>query len=207
MEERDPNLTMKKFMLTTGSRTPTLPLLGEASYSPTNTLTTSPDGRSAKRRSHNSPLVKVGQPVVVFEHNWTSYYKWRGLLITSIAVLLLHWRLSIYRLLYLLGFIPLETDGGERCKLSIHCLGIEVRPSYLMGRYPNTISIPGRVKCPACVCFHALALFSLLACLIAASANWLCYSETQIATSPCVEYVRYCSPSQTTRSCRSKIRI
>jgi hypothetical protein len=43
-----------------------------------------------------------------FEHNWTSYYKWRRLPLKSLAALLLHWPLSIYRLLYLLGFGPSE---------------------------------------------------------------------------------------------------
>jgi len=54
-----------------------------------------------------------------------SYYKWRGLPLKSLAILLLHWPLSIYRLLYLLGFVPSENDRGGRRKLNIHCLGIE----------------------------------------------------------------------------------
>jgi hypothetical protein len=48
-----------------------------------------------------------------FEHNWTSYYKWRGLPLKSPAALLLHWPLSVYRLLYLLGFVPSEAGGSE----------------------------------------------------------------------------------------------
>jgi len=61
-----------------------------------------------------------------FEHNWTSYYKWRGLPLKSMAVLLLHWPLSVYRLLYLLGFSSAEGGVSERRKLNIHCLGVEV---------------------------------------------------------------------------------
>ena len=66
-----------------------------------------------------------------FEQNWTSYYKWRGLPLTSPAALLLHWPLSIYRLLYLLGFVPTDLAGTERRKLTIHWLGVEVRSSIL----------------------------------------------------------------------------
>ena len=64
-----------------------------------------------------------------FEHNWTSYYKWRGLPLESPAALLLHWPLSIYHLLYRLDFVPSETEiaGSERRKLKIHCIGVEVR--------------------------------------------------------------------------------
>lgn len=62
-----------------------------------------------------------------FEHNWTSYYKWRGLPLKSPAALLLHWPLSIYRLLYLLGFVSSGDGGSKRGKLNIHCLGVEVR--------------------------------------------------------------------------------
>jgi hypothetical protein len=67
----------------------------------------------------------------VFEHNWTSYYEWRGLPLKSIAALLLHWPLSVYRLLYLLGFVSVEAGGNKRRKLKIHCLGVEVR-SYIL---------------------------------------------------------------------------
>lgn len=67
----------------------------------------------------------------VFEHNWASYYKWRGLPLKSPAALLLHWPLSVYRLLYLLGFVSSEEGGGKRRKLNIHQLGVEVRSSVL----------------------------------------------------------------------------
>jgi hypothetical protein len=63
----------------------------------------------------------------VFEHNWTSYYKWRGLPSKSPAVLLLHWPLSIYRLLSLLCFVPPDIGGSRRHKLKIHLIGVEVR--------------------------------------------------------------------------------
>lgn len=66
-----------------------------------------------------------------FEQNWTSYYEWRGLPLKSPAALLLHWPLSIYRLLYLLGFVPTDLGGTERRKLTIHWLGVEVRSSIL----------------------------------------------------------------------------
>ena len=67
----------------------------------------------------------------VFEHNWTSYYKWRGLPLKSPVALLLHWPLSMYRLLYLLDFVPPDPGGPERRKLTIHWLGAEVRSSIL----------------------------------------------------------------------------
>lgn len=62
-----------------------------------------------------------------FEHNWTSYYLWRGLPLKSPAALLLHWPLSIYRLLSLLGLVPSESGASERHKLNIHLIGVEVR--------------------------------------------------------------------------------
>jgi hypothetical protein len=136
LEERDLNLTMKQLILTTGhARPPTLAwgsiLLSSKHF----------DEKSGWTLPEKEiPWLSFGQGRAApsfppaFEHNWTSYYKWRGLPLKSIAVLLLHWPLSIYRLLYLLGMIPPQTDGGERRKLSIHCLGIEVRLSNLMGR-------------------------------------------------------------------------
>jgi hypothetical protein len=63
-----------------------------------------------------------------FEHNWTSYYKWRGLPLKSMAALLLHWPLSIYRLLFLLGFVTQsENKNTKRRRLTIHYIGAEVR--------------------------------------------------------------------------------
>ena len=63
----------------------------------------------------------------MFEHNWPSYYKWRGLPLESPAVLLLHWPLTVYRLLFLLGFLPSETSRPVGRKLSIHLIGVEVK--------------------------------------------------------------------------------
>ncbi|TDL22157.1 hypothetical protein BD410DRAFT_788864 [Rickenella mellea] len=62
-----------------------------------------------------------------FEHNWKSYYDWRGLPLSSPACLLLHWPLSVYRLLYLLGFVPDNLHTGSRMKLLVYCIGVEVR--------------------------------------------------------------------------------
>ena len=64
-----------------------------------------------------------------FYHNWPSYYKWRGLPLKSPAALLLHWPLSMFRLLYLLGFVPTDPGRTERRKLTIHWLGVEVSSS------------------------------------------------------------------------------
>jgi hypothetical protein len=67
----------------------------------------------------------------MFAHNWTSYYEWRGLPLKSLAALLLHWPLSIYRLLYLLGLVSSEGSRNKRRKLNIHYLGVEVRSSII----------------------------------------------------------------------------
>ncbi|TDL26530.1 hypothetical protein BD410DRAFT_524864 [Rickenella mellea] len=60
-----------------------------------------------------------------FHHNWTSYYEWRGLPLESPAALLLHWPLSIYRLLYLLKLVPDGPVMSERQKLLIYYVGAE----------------------------------------------------------------------------------
>lgn len=69
-----------------------------------------------------------------FEHTWTSYYKWRGLPMHSPAALLLHWPLSIYRLLYQLHCISSDIPS-ERRSLTVHLLGVEkeldVLPMYV----------------------------------------------------------------------------
>jgi hypothetical protein len=62
-----------------------------------------------------------------FEQNWASYYRWRRLPLKSPAALLLHWPLSIYRLLYLLHLVPSGSGGSQRPKLNIHLIGVEVR--------------------------------------------------------------------------------
>jgi hypothetical protein len=65
-----------------------------------------------------------------FKHNWKSYYEWRGLPLKSPVALPLHWPLTVYRLLFLLGFLPSDTGGSAQHKLSIHLLGIGVRSKH-----------------------------------------------------------------------------
>ena len=59
-----------------------------------------------------------------FEHNWKGYYAWRGLPIESPAALLLHWPLTAFRLLSLLGFVP-SPPPSERRQLTVYLLGVE----------------------------------------------------------------------------------
>lgn len=59
-----------------------------------------------------------------FDHTWASYYKWRGLPMRSPAAVLLHWPLSIFRLLHQLHCIPSE-PSSERRRLTVHLLGVE----------------------------------------------------------------------------------
>ncbi|KXN82696.1 Zinc finger MYND domain-containing protein 15 [Leucoagaricus sp. SymC.cos] len=59
-----------------------------------------------------------------FDHSWTSYYKWRSLSMHSPAALLLHWPLSVYRLLHQLHCIPSEVPLQRR-RLVVHLLGVE----------------------------------------------------------------------------------
>ncbi|RDB23389.1 Zinc finger MYND domain-containing protein 15 [Hypsizygus marmoreus] len=65
-----------------------------------------------------------------FEHSWTSYYEWRGLPMESPAVLLLHWPLTMYKLLHLLGFAPAQPPSDRR-HLTIHLLGVERELDFL----------------------------------------------------------------------------
>lgn len=58
-----------------------------------------------------------------FEHDWTSYYEWRGLPLRSPAALLLHWPLSTYRLLCQLNCIPSDIPMQRR-RLTVHLLGV-----------------------------------------------------------------------------------
>lgn len=57
------------------------------------------------------------------EHSWSKYYEWRGLPLESPVVLLLHWPLSIYRLLHLLGLASAYTLG--RRHLTVHLLRVD----------------------------------------------------------------------------------
>ncbi|KAJ6577700.1 hypothetical protein B0H19DRAFT_567652 [Mycena capillaripes] len=58
-----------------------------------------------------------------FEETWSSYYKWRGLPMTSPAALLLHWPMSVYGCLKELGFEPCVSVSGPRRKLTVFYLG------------------------------------------------------------------------------------
>ncbi|TDL16733.1 hypothetical protein BD410DRAFT_822787 [Rickenella mellea] len=59
-----------------------------------------------------------------FEHNWKSYYEWRGLPLSSPAAVLLHWPLTIYRLLSILGLVPEEVPVNRK-KLVLYYIGVE----------------------------------------------------------------------------------
>lgn len=59
-----------------------------------------------------------------FEHSWASYYAWRGLPMDSLACFRLHWPLTVYRLLYLLGLVPSEPPQHRR-RLTIHYLDVD----------------------------------------------------------------------------------
>ncbi|TDL15667.1 hypothetical protein BD410DRAFT_853351, partial [Rickenella mellea] len=59
-----------------------------------------------------------------FEHNWKSYYEWRGLPLSSPASLLLHWPLSVYRLLFLMGLVP-QTIPVSRGRLVLYYIGVQ----------------------------------------------------------------------------------
>ncbi|KAJ6535115.1 hypothetical protein B0H19DRAFT_1185015 [Mycena capillaripes] len=65
-----------------------------------------------------------------FAHNWASYYEWRGLPIESPAALLLHWPLTVYRLLSIMGVIPMPPSETRR-QLTVHMLGIEKEVDFL----------------------------------------------------------------------------
>ncbi|KAG6910469.1 hypothetical protein DXG01_010394 [Tephrocybe rancida] len=63
------------------------------------------------------------------EHSWSEYYQWRGLPLSSPAALLLHWPLSVYRLLHLLGFAAQRPP--KRRFLTVYLLGIETEVNFL----------------------------------------------------------------------------
>lgn len=65
-----------------------------------------------------------------FEHSWVSYYKWRQLPLDSHAALLLHWPMTVYRLLHQLGLASPEIPTQRR-QLTIHFLGIETELDFL----------------------------------------------------------------------------
>ncbi|KZS97287.1 hypothetical protein SISNIDRAFT_482212 [Sistotremastrum niveocremeum HHB9708] len=65
------------------------------------------------------------QRIADFEDSWTSYYKWRGLPMSSPAAFRLHWPLTIYRILRELGIKPGTVDNRKTIK--IHLVGPENR--------------------------------------------------------------------------------
>lgn len=80
-----------------------------------------------------------------FDHTWASYYKWRGLPMRSPAALLLHWPLSIFRLLHQLHCIPSDTPL-ERRHLTVHLLGVE-RELDVLPMYVNSPKKKFQINC------------------------------------------------------------
>ncbi|TDL23618.1 hypothetical protein BD410DRAFT_720753 [Rickenella mellea] len=86
----------------------------------------------------NLPLDEI--PTLTFRHrkpparcppssqmqDWTSYYKWRELPMTSPAALLLHLPLSIYRLLHLFGMTPDARTIKRRSSTAIYYINAQV---------------------------------------------------------------------------------
>ncbi|KAG5650777.1 hypothetical protein H0H81_011091, partial [Sphagnurus paluster] len=64
-------------------------------------------------------------------HSWKEYYKWRGLPMESVAALLLHWPLSVYRLLHVLGLTQATARSDERRHLTVYLLGVEIEVNFL----------------------------------------------------------------------------
>jgi hypothetical protein len=62
--------------------------------------------------------------------SWADYYSWRRLPLQSPACLLLHWTMTLYRLLDLLKLVPAETPK-ERRKLTVHYIGVEKELDFL----------------------------------------------------------------------------
>jgi hypothetical protein len=60
-----------------------------------------------------------------FEPNWTSYYEWRRLPISSPAAMLLHWPLSVYACLKELGLLSSNNVDCRR-KLTVFYVGARV---------------------------------------------------------------------------------
>ncbi|KAJ6515133.1 hypothetical protein C8R47DRAFT_504520 [Mycena vitilis] len=67
---------------------------------------------------------------LTFEANWTSYYQWRGLPISSPAALLLHWPLTVYECLKELGLCPTNA-GASRRKLTVYYVGAREEVCYI----------------------------------------------------------------------------
>ncbi|KZS97288.1 hypothetical protein SISNIDRAFT_249165 [Sistotremastrum niveocremeum HHB9708] len=64
-----------------------------------------------------------------FEDSWKSYYEWRRLPMSSPAAFLLHWPLSLYRMLCELGFTPGTVE--RRKTINIHLIGPERELGFL----------------------------------------------------------------------------
>ncbi|CCM04559.1 uncharacterized protein FIBRA_06740 [Fibroporia radiculosa] len=65
-----------------------------------------------------------------FEHTWQNCYGWRGLPIESLSCLLLHWPLTVFRLLHLLHLAPSKIPSQRR-QLIVHYLGAEKELDFL----------------------------------------------------------------------------
>lgn len=74
-----------------------------------------------------------------FKHNWASYYEWRGILMESPARLMLHWPLAVYRLLHILGLVPMGIPKKRR-RLVVHLVGVEKELDFL----PLYVQLPFR---------------------------------------------------------------
>ena len=86
-----------------------------------------------------------------FEHNWSSYYKWRGISLESPACLLLHWQLTVYRLLHILGLVP-KGIPKKRRRLVIHLVGVEKELDFLP-LYVQFLSPPLTHPSTRCMCY------------------------------------------------------
>ncbi|KAJ7612461.1 hypothetical protein DFH06DRAFT_149121 [Mycena polygramma] len=67
---------------------------------------------------------------LTFETNWTSYYQWRGLPISSPAALLLHWPLTVYECLKSLASAQ-RMPGDSRRKLTVFYVGAREEVCYI----------------------------------------------------------------------------
>lgn len=86
-----------------------------------------------------------------FEDNWKSYYEWRGLPLKSPAALLLHWPLSVYRILEKLKLTPdptRRTIGGDRESLLVHYIGAEEELDYLPMYVELRSGLSVGLRCP-----------------------------------------------------------
>ncbi|TDL23615.1 hypothetical protein BD410DRAFT_802427 [Rickenella mellea] len=78
---------------------------------------------------HRKPPTR--RPLSSEMQDWTSYYKWRALPLSSPAALLRHFPLTIYRLLHLLAMTPDTHVAGPRRSLAIYYVRSEDEVDYL----------------------------------------------------------------------------